>query len=221
MAAPLPTGWAEVLWNTAPSADVAACAVLLSQAHPENTKMSAVKLNKLLDPKRTYYEPLTKQNQSLFRLFAYDTPIDLCVAFYKTINRQPSGLPTGPNFSGAAATNSIPTQRWWCISVGCETNTSKRTYNPVQKLCFWFYDNNIDPTYELLGTMDDATRLTDPTGTRYNPNKWEVDYCNSQIAADKTVIPGQVYKLNSYPPFTAVLTVFPGAQLQFSAFTHA
>jgi hypothetical protein len=215
----LPTNWRAV---TASDSEFDTCAKLLSKAHPENKSVSSTKLAKLLQ--KTYYEPLEaagSNRQPLLLLYGYSAPgaaTTIVVAFHKTIKRSDPSVPTGPGPS-----DSKPTRRWWCISVGCDPKpTGGVSYPLIRDICKWFHGRM--KRYELLVLVDDNSRINDPT--RCDPSKWEVDAAAASIAGDSanvatfhpvTLSSTTVQEIeNSYDPFKRTLTVMSTAQLVFT-----
>jgi hypothetical protein len=179
--------WREV---TTDMNDITICAALYPEAHPENTVpsryMTTDKLKALLAA--TYYEPLASPPTRLpvFQLFGWSAidggSIEIALGFYKTIKRDPPGVPTGPSPSG-----STPTRRWWTIGVGCQRSLNGvnlvDVYENIKTKCTEFY-TSMAPDEELV-IVDDQARLSDPT--RFDPNLYLVDALFEQLRQDATV----------------------------------
>src|ERR1700685_558670 len=218
----LPTGWRQIL---AGDPEMATCAQLLTNAHKESKAVSAAKLNTLLG--KTYYEPLDKSYLPVFMLYGYRAPSSaattIVVAFHKTIKRTDGAVPTGPG-----ASQSKPTRRWCCITEGVEDLPATGwSYTQVYAICSWFFDNMLN-RYDLLVTVDDYSRVSDPT--RFNPANWEVDAASALLTADSTVTKFNPTTLAvgsqdveaSYPPFTGALSAAgKSPQLVFTGLTPA
>ncbi len=216
MTQPLPTGWRSV---TPVDPDFTTCAALLKGAHPECSAVSTSNLAALL--KANYVEPLappTSPSTRLFYLYGYIPPgsaagtlTSLVVAFYKTIQRSPSFIPT--------TSGSTVNRRWWCISVGVAPTPPAGSsygwsYPQVKNICTWFYYSSFfNLSYnDLLVSVDDYSRVTDATGTRFNATKWEVDAITKLLASDKTIV--------QFNPLTGLVGP-PDVEASYQPFTHS
>jgi len=199
---PPPTGWVNVPYTDA--ATVKTCAKLLRNSTPDSTKTTLTNLTTLLQA--TYSDAsAASASQPLFYLY-YCASQDLCVAFYKSINRG-----TTPTSAGGTAS-----RRWWCITVGvAPTPATGWSYPYVKSICTYFYYSVLNPGInDILVTAEDFNRQMDPAS-------YEVDACYAQLGADTSVTqqspPNSPQPANGYPPWTVCLK--PGNQIQFTQLT--
>jgi hypothetical protein len=210
-------GWNVVL-NGAPTSSVAVitqCATLFNNAvpgMPAAHQISPAKLDRRLTPDpgpNQYMEPNEQYARELFRLHIWSndgqpddngvppvdaTTIQIALAFHLTLKRSVAGTPTTTVGGG-----SVPTRRWWALTVGCRQAVAGPDLYPIIKpRLVAFYNNMRANPPECLVILNDAAWVPPAAAAAAAT---EVEHLHYQMMQDPDIALAPILAHAAYGPY--------------------